>query len=152
MTQKHIRKNAGFPWWKRAYYKLREPRHLSAIYGTAYFLIALVWIRAIFVQPQTFEGPFGPVAIGIIGTVISTGAIASLVTVANGAYWAERSTAAIIVVGMIAYFILTVYMEIVGGGNRQPGALSTLLGTGFLLLRYWWILDRPHSPDKHFTD
>lgn len=152
MTQYFIRKGAGIGWLKRGYMRLHEPRNLSAAYGAAYLLIAVIWTRAIFVQPQTFEGPWGPAVIGIIGAVTATGALASLVTVLNGAYWAERSTAGIIIAGFLAYLALTLYLELTGTGNRQPGALSTVLAIGFLGLRYYWILDRTHSPEKQIVD
>lgn len=148
MSQKHIRRLTGFGWVKRAWLRLHEPRVLSTAYGVWYLIMAGVWLRAFFEPPQTIENTFGTALVSIISVLIVLGGVTGVATVLNGAYWAERTAVALIILGLTGYLALTLTLEVVGTGNRQPGMGSTLGAIGFTWLRAWWIYDRPYNPRR----
>lgn len=87
MSQKYIRKVAGFGWVKRSYYQLYEPRLISAIYGALYFLAMVVSFYNFFEPPRTIvEAADNPWLLWIALSSLTAGGLLGCVTVATGKY------------------------------------------------------------------
>lgn len=149
MTQKFIRKLAGWGPLKRAIAQLHEPRIVSAIYGAAYVVATIVGAISITSPPRTIEHAAGDLLMTIIATAITLGGALGIVTVAAGNYWVERYAAALMLLGGTGYLLMVLYLQaITTDGNRlfQAGAIFT--AGLFFAVRYYWVGDRPYNPRR----
>lgn len=149
MTQKHFRKAAGMGWVNRAWARLHEPRIISAVYGAAYTLAMAVGIWCTIAPPQSIEGITGRVLMTIVTGIIAAGGAFGVITTARGIYWAERTAAWLIIVGLALWGGLTIYLQIIGTGNRGLTIMAALFGIALFGLRFHWIGDRPYNPRIH---
>lgn len=151
MTQKHIRRRARVPWYKRAWMQLHEPRVVSATYGAVYFVAVIVGSISMFNPPRTIEAAAGDVLMAIIASLITLGGVIGVVTVAKGVYWIERYAAALMILGSAAYLAMALFLQVTTSGNRLLQAGAILAAGCFFGVRYWWINDRPYNPRKKRT-
>lgn len=144
MTQHHIRKNAGFPWWRRAFMQLHEPRIVSAIYGGAYILATVVGAVTVFYPPITIEGLAGDVSMRSIALALTIGGVTGVITIAKGVFWIERYAVGIITAALGFHLLLTSIVAWLGSGHRQLTLLALVLAIAFILMRSFWIFRSPY--------
>lgn len=149
MTQKHFRKAAGMGWLSRAWSRLHEPRIISAVYGAAYAVASIVGLWALASPPRSLEGAAGVALTALIAGAIAIGGLLGVVTVAWGIYWMERTAVYLQITGLTFWSGLTIYLQIVGEGNRGFTIMAALVCIGFYGLRFHWIGDRPYNPRIH---
>src|SRR5690625_7605792 len=101
MTQKHIRKLAGYGPIRRAIARLHEPRIISAIYGGVYTVALLVGLYNFFDPPRTIaDAADNPILLYAIAGGISAGGLLGMIPVARGLYWVDRYAAGLLEVGI----------------------------------------------------
>lgn len=145
MTQKHIRKAAGWGPLRRAWARLHEPEVISAIYG-GWWLFALgLGGFSVVNPPRSIETVTGDVLMSIIAGIITVGGIIGVAAVPRGAYWAERPAVACVAIGMSFYGLFVAYLWWDGTGNRGMQELGIIGSVAFTLLRLHWVMDRPYS-------
>lgn len=149
MTEEHIRRAAGEGWLARAWLRLHEPRIISAVYGVAYAATTLIGVWTTVSPPRSIEGETGPWLMAMITLMVAAGGLFGVVTVALGLYWAERSAVALTIGGLALWGGMTIYLQLVGAGNRGLTLLACLLSIGFFGVRTFWISARPYSPRIH---
>lgn len=153
MSQDHIRRGAGMGWIRRAAMQLHEPRIVSAVYGAAYTLSAIVGLITIFYPPLTFEGLVGQAIMSYIGAAIAAGGILGMVTIIKGCFWVERYAVGLITAGLGFHLLLTIIATIMSLGNRQLTIMALTFAIGFILMRSIWIFKSPyrlvHGKDLH---
>lgn len=148
MSQRFIRTSAGYGWVRRSWMRLREPRFISAVYGIWYTILTAVWTSSLISPPRTVEHAAGEVLMLAISGIIVCGAVVGVITVAMGTYWAERTTVALVLLGLAGYLGMAVYLEATGSGNRWP-QIGVILGAMLLTaLRSYWIVERPYNPQR----
>ena len=149
MTQKHMRAAAGYGWISRAWLRLHEPRIISAVYGAAYLVAAALGVWTTMAPPQSIEGVTGAALMAIVTCAIAAGGALGVVTVAVGVYWAERTAALLIELGLVVYLGLTIYLQVIGSGNRGL-TIMVICFAGLLFgIRFHWIGSRPYNPRIH---
>lgn len=149
MTQRHLREAAGAGRLRRAWHRLHEPRIISAVYGTAYAVAAIVGVWTTVSPPQSIEGQTGPVLMGMITVMVTIGGLIGVWTTLLGVYWAERTAAWAIIAGLTAWGGMTAYLQATGTGNRGLTLMACLFAIGLFSLRFYWIGDRPYNPRSH---
>ena len=149
MTQNIIRKNAGIPWYKRAYYRLHEPRVVSAVYGLIYVIATIVGAYNFYDPPRTIvEAADNPILLYAIAGGISAGGLLGMIAIARGLYWVERYAAGLLGGGIGLYWIISVWLTIFSGGSRWMSLMTTTFAVILILIRYYWIADRPYNPNR----
>ena len=149
MTQHHIRKLAGYGPLKRAIARLHEPRIISAIYGGVYTIALLVGLYNFFDPPSTIaEAADNPIHLYAIAGGISTGGLLGMITVARGLYWVERYAAGLLGGGLGLYWIISAWLTLFSGGSRWMSLMTTTFAVILILIRYYWIADRPYNPNR----
>lgn len=128
--------------------QLHEPRAVSAIYGAAYTIAAVIGAYSIVWPPQTIDHAAGGVVMTLIATAITLGGVLGMVTVASGAYWVERYAAALMLLGGVGYLGMVLYLHATTDGNRLLQAGAILCAGLFFVVRYYWINQRPTNPRK----
>lgn len=152
MTQHFIRKLARFEWLKRSYYRLYEPRVVCVVYG------------AIYTRPYSWQA-----------TTSSTyPAPSSMQSITSWLLWVrpiihhhERGSEnchrrhRTLLAGKVrrhprrqrAHELLTHQrlLTIFSGGSRILSLFTTTLAFVRVLLRFYWIFDRPHNPGHRRT-
>src|SRR5699024_9511084 len=98
--------------------RLHEPRIVSAIYGTAYTLAAIVGVVVVFYPPRTIEHVAGNVIITALAACITVGGALGHVTIIKGWYWIERYAVAILALGVGGYMLFVAYLAAFSEGNR----------------------------------
>ena len=147
MTQHHIRKLAGYGPIRRAIARLHEPRIISAVYGGVYTIALLVGLYNFFDPPRTIaEAADNPILLYAIAGGISAGGLLGMITVARGLYWVERYAAGLLGGGLGLYWIISAWLTIFGGGSRWMSLMTTTFAVILILIRYYWIADRPYNP------
>lgn len=149
MTQKHIRIGAGWGPVQRAVMRLHEPRIISAIYGGVYTIALLVGLYNFFDPPRTIaEAADNPILLYLIAGGITAGGALGMITVARGLYWVERYAVGLLGGGVGLYWIISVWLTIFGGGSRWMSLMTTTFAVTLILIRYYWIADRPYTPNR----
>jgi len=149
MTQHFIRRIAGYGWVKRAWETLHEPRVISAIYGGVYTIALLVGVYNFFDPPRTIaQAANNPWLLYAINGAISLGGALGMITVARGLYWVERYAAGLLSGGLGLYWLISLWLTIFGGGSRWMSLMTTTFSVILILLRYYWIGDRPYNPNR----
>jgi hypothetical protein len=152
MTQKHIHKQAGWGWLRRSYYRLHEPRIVSAIYGAIYTLALVVGAYNFFDPPRTIvEAADNPWLLWIALAAMTVGGALGVITVVNGRYWVERYAATLVAGGLGIYWIISAWLTIFSGGSRILSLFTTTLAIVCVVLRFYWINDRPYNPRRQRT-
>ena len=149
MTQKYIRKLAGYGPIKRAIARLHEPRIISAVYGGVYTIALLVGLYNFFDPPRTImEAADNPILLYLIAGGISTGGLLGMITVVRGLYWVERFAAGLLGGGLGLYWIISAWLTLFSGGSRWMSLMTTTFAVVLILIRYYWIADRPYNPNR----
>lgn len=149
MTQNYIRRLAGYGPIERAIARLHEPRIISAVYGGVYTLALLVGLYNFFDPPRTIaEAADNPILLYLIAGGISAGGLLGMITVARGLYWVERYAVGLLGGGIGLYWIISVWLTIFGGGSRWMSLMTTTFAVILILVRYYWIADRPYTPNR----
>lgn len=152
MTQHFIQKLAGFGWLKRAYYRFHEPRIVSAIYGAIYTVAVIVGVYNFFDPPRTIvEAADNPWLLWLALASITIGGVLGVITVATGRYWLERYAATLVGGGLTIYWLIGAWLAIFSGGSRILSLFTTTLAIVCVLLRFYWINDRPYNPRHRRT-
>ena len=149
MTQHHIRRLAGGGWLKRGYMRLHEPRIVSAIYGGVYTIALLVGLYNFFDPPRTImEAADNPILLYAIAGGISAGGLLGMIAIARGLYWVERYAAGALASGLGLYWIISAWLTLFSGGSRWMSLMTTTFAVTLILIRYYWIADRPYNPNR----
>lgn len=149
MSQKIIRQMAGWGPIRRAVARLHEPRVVSAVYGGIYTIALLVGIYNFFDPPQTIvQAANNPWLLYATTGAISAGGLLGMVTVARGLYWVERYAAGALASGLGLYWLISAWLTIFGGGSRWMSLMTTTFAVILVLLRYYWVNDRPFNPNR----
>src|SRR5690625_5322069 len=149
MSQNIIRKQAGLPWYKRAYYRLHEPRVVSAVYGLIYVIATIVGAYNFYDPPRTImEAADNPILLYTIAGGISAGGLLGMITIARGLYWVERYAAGVLGGGLGLYWLISAWLTIFGGGSRWMSLMTTTFAVILILARYYWIAGRPYNPNR----
>lgn len=149
MTQNHIRKLAGCGPVQRAVMRLHEPRIISAVYGGVYTIALLVGLYNFFDPPRTImEAADNPILLYLIAGGISAGGLLGMITVARGLYWVERYAVGLLGGGIGLYWIISVWLTIFSSGSRWMSLMTTTFAVTLILVRYYWIADRPYTPNR----
>jgi heme A synthase len=152
MTQHHIRKLAGWGPIRRAIARLHEPRIISAIYGAVYTIALLVGVYNFFDPPRTIvEAADNPWLLWIALAAMTLGGILGVITVTTGRYWLERYAATLLAGGLTIYWLIGAWLAIFSGGSRILSLFTTTLAIVCVLLRFYWINDRPYNPRHRRT-
>lgn len=149
MTQHHIRKLAGWGPIRRSIARLHEPRIISAIYGGVYTIALLVGVYNFFDPPQTIVNAANNSWLLYATTgAISAGGLLGMVTVARGLYWVERYAAGILAAGLGLYWAVSFWLTLFSGGSRWMSLMTTTFAALLVVLRFYWINDRPYNPNR----
>ena len=149
MSQNIIRKQAGLPWYKRVYYRLHEPRVVSAIYGCVYVIALCVGVYNFFDPPRTIvEAADNPLLLHLIAGGITAGGALGVYTVASGVYWLERYAAGFLAGGISLYWIISLWLTLFSGGSRWMSLMTTTFAAILIFMRYYWINQRPYNPNR----
>lgn len=147
MTQHYIRRLAGWGPIRRAIARLHEPRIISAIYGGVYTIALLVGVYNFFDPPQTIVNAANNSWLLYATTgAISAGGLLGMVTVARGLYWVERYAAGILAAGLGLYWAVSFWLTLFSGGSRWMSLMTTTFAALLVVLRFYWINDRPYNP------
>lgn len=148
MSQHFIRKNAKFNRAKRFYYRLREPRAVSAFYGVLYLTATVLGSLSVFRPPRTIDAVAGDTLMSVIAIALATGGIVGAITIVTGNYWLERYASAILLLGLVGYLFMVTYLAFTGTGNRYLSIMAILWACGCTGLRYFWTTTSPYNPDR----
>ena len=149
MTQHYIRRLAGYGPIRRAIARLHEPRIISAIYGGVYTIALLVGLYNFFDPPRTImEAADNPILLYAIAGGISAGGALGVYTVAAGVYWLERYATGLLGGGISLYWIISLWLTLFSGGSRWMSLMTTTFAVTLILVRYYWISDRPYNPNR----
>ena len=148
MTQEHIRRNAGYGWLQRSWMTLHEPRIISAVYGGVYTIALLVGLYNFFDPPRTImEAADNPILLYAIAGGISTGGLLGMIAIARGLYWVERYAAGLLGGGLGLYWLISAWLTLFSGGSRWMSLMTTTFAVILILIRYYWVADRPYNPN-----
>lgn len=148
MTQQHIRRAAGYGWAKRSWARLHEPRIVSAGYGLGYTLMTILGAISVAHPPRTINHLAGDVLMMTIAGCCALGGLIGIITVANGAYWAERTAVGISLLGLVGYWLMVAYLAITAEGNRWMQLMALTLAVLFIAVRLHWVNARPYNPRR----
>ena len=149
MTQKHIRLGAGWGPIRRAIERLHEPRIISAVYGGVYTIALLVGVYNFFDPPRTImEAADNPILLYAIAGGISAGGLLGMIAIARGLYWVERYAAGLLGGGLGLYWLISAWLTIFSGGSRWMSLMTTTFAVILILIRYYWVADRPYNPNR----
>lgn len=150
MSQDHIRRAAGWPWWKRAWAKVHEPRVIAVTQAVVYLLLGGVGAYARINPPSTIEGAIGATAMTLLaGLLVFGGLIIGWWTALLGIHWLERFAVVSVAcsAGIYAYIIFSLHL--LESGNR-------LLQLGFVLavllyqpIRWMRLRESPYDRSLH---
>lgn len=140
MSQKIIRKLAGWEPIRRALAQLHEPPIVSAIYGLWYIIVMVIGLYSIFHPPRTIEAAAGDTLMSAIAGLLALAGAWGVVTIATGDAWLERFAVGFGSLGWFFYEIISAYLWATSTtGNRGMatlGILGSLLFTGG---RWYWV-------------
>lgn len=149
MTQKYIRKWAGFGWVRRSYYHLHEPPIVSAIYGIWYLIVMTIGVYSTLNPPRTIEAAAGDYLMSAIAGLLAVAGALGVITVATGDAWLERFAVGFGLLGWGGYWFISLSLWITATtGNR---GMATLGIFGSLILtggRWFWIRNISFSDRK----
>ncbi|WBL18528.1 hypothetical protein [Citricoccus sp. NR2] len=148
MTQSHIRRAAGYGWPRRAWARLHEPRIISAVYGGAYTIMTILGAISVVHPPGTINHVAGGVLMTIIAGCCALGGLIGIITVANGAYWAERTAVGVSLLGLGGYWLMAAYLAVTAEGNRWMQLMALTLAVLFIAVRLHWVNARPYNPRR----
>lgn len=148
MTQHHIRKQAGLGWPRRAWARLHEPRIISGVYGLGYALMAILGAVSVVHPPRTINNLTGDVLMMVIAGCCALGGLIGVITVANGAYWAERTAVGIGLLGVGGYWLMVAYLAVTAEGSRWMQLMSLTLAVLFVAVRLHCVNARPYNPRR----
>lgn len=118
MTQKFIRKNAGWGWAKRIWARVHEPRAVAIIQALIYAALGFGGITALYNAPMTVEGAIGENSMFILAGIIAVSCILGIPAALFGIQWLEQ----IIVWGIFAasglYALIIIGLHYGSTGNR----------------------------------
>lgn len=153
MTQRYIRRYAGFGLAKRVYMGLLEPRVVTAIHGVAYVILTVAGILSlIFLPEKVADSGGGQLLASMIAVFLVTGGGGGVVTILRGDQWAERFAVWALIVGVTAYWLTVGIAALLLPGAQFMGVVGWTLTLILLILRLHWILDKPHRPGSRSDD
>ena len=150
MSQDHIRRAAGLPWWWRAWAKVHEPRVIAVTQAVVYLLLGGVGIYALASPPSTIEGAIGEASMALLAGLLVFGGLAiGWWTALFGIHWLERY--AVVSVGSAAgiYGAIILALHVTETGNRllQFGFVATVALTQ--LMRWQRLRESPYDLDRY---
>ena len=149
MSQHFIRRVAGLGPVQRAFMRLHEPRIISAVYGGVYTIALLVGLYNFFDPPRTImEAADNPILLYAIAGGISAGGLLGMIAVARGLYWVERYAAGLLGGGLGLYWLISAWLTLFSGGSRWMSLMTTTFAVILILIRYYWVADRPYNPNR----
>lgn len=120
---------------------------MSALFGVWYALMLFGGFAASFNPSIYLASDAGRIAAILSSTVLATGGTVGVITIANGAYWAERTAVWLIVAGWAGHLALGARVSYTSEHLFIPGLLAIIGAIGFTLLRTREVYDRTHSPE-----
>lgn len=151
MIQYFIRRQAGYGWVKRAWATLYEPRWVSAVYGALYLIYLVFGVLSIINPSMTISDAAGTSLTTTMSLAMVASGVVGVVTVARGAYWAERFAVILAALGIFGYGVTTIWLAWTQTGYRW-WPLMLIAGTSVALaVRPAWIWSREYSPQRATT-
>src|SRR5690625_4145647 len=138
MTQRFIRKNAGWGWPKRFLANLHEPPYISVLYGVWYLILAAIGVYSAFNPPITIVTAVGPVA-HVTAALLALAGLLGVVTVASGDAWLEKFAVWLGVIAWATYLGVSVWLWAETAGNRGMATLGIIAGLLVTGLRFHWV-------------
>lgn len=146
MTQHFIRRLAGYGWVKRVWMTLYERRWVSAVYGALYVIYLVFGVLSIINPSMTISEAAGTSLTTTMSLAMVASGVVDVVTVARGAYWAERFAVILAALGIFGYGVTTIWLAWTQTGYRW-WPLILIAGTRVALaVRPAWIWSREYSP------
>lgn len=142
------RKVDVYSWFRKSWIRLHEPRFISAFYGAWWSAVTALAGYSVPRPPRTIEAVAGDVLMTIISVALTLGGIIGMVSVARGAYWAERYAVGLVAVGFFGYIALLSWIWATGEGNRGLQLLGLMGATCLTVMRCYWVNEKPYSKER----
>ena len=149
MTQKFIRKNAGWGWPKRIWARVHEPRAVAVIQALIYVVLCVGGVTALINAPNTLEGAIGEGAMTTLAIILAVSCTLGVPAALFGIQWLEQ----IIVWGVfssgVIYALIIIGLQYGSTGNRLLQLSFVVAVTLYQVMRFIRIHGAPY--DRNLT-
>lgn len=134
--------------FKELWYRVHEPRIVTAIQTFVYLILLTAGIFALLQPPNSINDTLGPVMMTVSGALLLIGGAIAMVGTPGGFWWAERIGIWGLLGGSGSYLTAIIYLQFTNGGNRVFQALFILAFMLELVKRMVRISGLEYDPEK----
>ena len=145
MSQKIIRRNAGWNLPKRIWARVHEPRAVAIIQALIYAVLCVGGITALINAPRTIEGEIGESAMTTLAVILAVSCTLGVPAALFGIQWLERIVVWGVFVSGVIYALIIIGLQYGSTGNRLLQLSFVVAVTLYQIMRFIRVHGAPYN-------